>query len=120
MKKLFIFLVIMLISSSAFAHPPIEMTLSYDMKLKTLTVSMIHVVSTNRNQHYIKEIWVTEEEGDPVVFNYRRQQKPREVIEAIPFDAKEGDTIFVKVYCSKGGIKKASIVIPENKVESKE
>jgi len=121
MKKIFvfIFLVSMLISSPAFAHPPIEMTLDYDMATKTLTVNMVHVVSTNRNQHYIKEIWVTTEKGDPVVFNYRKQRKPREVVEKIPFDAKPGDTIVAKAYCSEGGIKSASFFVPLEDEEKK-
>ena len=121
MKKIFVFIFLasLLISSKASAHPPIEMTLDYDLAAKELTVNMIHVVSTNRNQHYIKEIWAATEKGDPVVFNYRRQQKPREVIEMIPFNAKPGDTIVVKAYCSEGGVKSASLFIPLDNKETK-
>ena len=119
MKKIFIliFFISLLAPLPAFAHPPKRMTLDYDMASKTLTISMVHVVSSNRDKHYIKEVLVTKNKGDPVVFHYRKQKSPRHVVKTIPLDAKEGDTIFVRVNCSKGGIKSASIVIPKKEAE---
>lgn len=109
---LFIMTYLLLSMTNAFATPPQEINLSYDSDKGILRVEAKHV--THKKKHYIRKMVIYHNaEENPKVLFFTRQSKPSEFLKNFLMQANPGDTIRVKLFCSKGGTKEKSIVIPE-------
>jgi DNA/RNA endonuclease YhcR with UshA esterase domain len=99
----------------AFAHPPSEITLTYDLATAVLHVKMAHVTN-DTNNHYIRKISVfRNDEKEPVNFHYSKQTSAQGMEVDLAFDIKPGDVLKIEAFCSKGGIGRATITIPQEK-----
>lgn len=97
---LFIFLVIV---SSAYAHPPSDIKITFDPKTKILKAVIVHNVSNPVN-HYIKKVDVGLN-GKEIIEHIISKQDNNEsqaVSYFIP-DVKDGDVLSVEGYCSISG-----------------
>ncbi len=90
------------------AHPPQSMDLEYDFVEKVVHIDLSHVVR-NGNDHFIKTAIVTKNDEEPIKSFYRKQSSPKTFTINVPLEAEGGDSIHVKVICSDGGTKKASV-----------
>lgn len=97
---LFFFL---LLISSAYAHPPSDIAISFDLKTKILKVVIVHNVSNPLN-HYINKVNVGLNGKDVIQQQISKQDNnnSQTVSYFIP-DAKLGDIISVDGYCSISG-----------------
>lgn len=63
----------------------------------------IQHLSKDQNDHYIKRIEVQKDNEPMQVMTPRQQVQPTGMTADFDYVAKEGDTFFIKAYCSKGG-----------------
>lgn len=105
--------------SSAFAHPPSEMNLNYIHEEELLRVEMTHV-SHDIRDHYIRKIYVFKNDEKSALVYLTRQNSPKIAIEDISIKADSEDVIRVKVFCSTGGAKEETVIVPELKIEEEE
>ena len=106
MKKItfFIFLSsLIMLYSTAYAHPPSDIIITYDVAAKTLHAVIIHNVS-NPASHFIKKVDIALNGKGIIEHQISRQDNNTEqtVSYLIP-DAKTGDTLSVEAYCSISG-----------------
>ena len=102
-RVLFISGAIILLTSSAFAHPPSDIRISYNESTKMLTAVIIHPVNDTKS-HYIKRVEVSLNGQKIIEQKISRQDNENDqgVSYFIP-DAKPGDKISVEAYCSVSG-----------------
>ena len=106
MKKKIVFLTMILglfLSSVAYAHPPSDIKITFDLATKMLTAVIYHNVS-NPLKHYIKKVDVGLNGKEILTQMISREDNnlTQTVTYLIP-DAKPGDTISVEGYCSISG-----------------
>ena len=101
--------------SSAFAHPPSDIIITYDSAAKMLKAVIMHNVS-NTEKHYISKVDVGLNGKEIILHSIRRQDNnaSQTVSYLIP-DTKPGDTLSVEATCSISGKLKKEIKVPENK-----
>ena len=92
-----------IVPSISYAHPPSEIKITYDSATKMLTAVIYHNVS-NSASHDIKRVDVGLNGKEIVSHLISRQDNnlTQSVTYLIP-DAKSGDTLSVKAYCSISG-----------------
>jgi hypothetical protein len=111
MVQIFLFIVSLFAgTTSAWATPPQELTPSYDLKNKILTVSVKHITK-DLDKHYIRKIAVVVNGEEQLVEYYKRQPEYMEFSYDFDLDHPPGTVIAVKAYCSDGGTKEAQMVI---------
>jgi desulfoferrodoxin (superoxide reductase-like protein) len=91
------------LSSTAYAHPPSDIKITYDSKTKILTALIMHNVSDVK-KHYINKVDVGLN-GREVISQAISQQDNninQRVSYLIP-DAKAGDILSVEAYCNISG-----------------
>lgn len=106
MKKVIEFLLVAVfvtICSVAYAHPPSDITISYDPAAKILKAVITHQVSNPAN-HYIKKVDVGLNGKEIIehVISKQDNNTAQTVMYLIP-DAKAGDVLSVEAYCSISG-----------------
>ena len=106
MKKMvlfFTFSILLFFASSAFAHPPSDIKITFDPASKILTAIILHNVS-NPSDHYIKKVDVGRN-GKEIVEHQISCQDNNEsqAVQYLIPDAKNGDAISVEGYCSISG-----------------
>lgn len=112
MKNMITFLFICLVlTGTAYAHPPKDIEISYDPATKILTASIIHDTS-NPLGHYIRRADVGLNGKEIVQQEISRQDSnsSQKVSYYIP-DTRPGDRLSVKGYCSISGKLKKEIVV---------
>lgn len=112
-KRILLGVVLLAMSASAsYATPPQDVKLSYDTSAKKLSVTITHA-SKDINHHYIRKYVITKNQDKPILLFRHRQDSPLEFTESVDLDAKPGDAIKVKVYCSDGGNAERELVVPK-------
>ena len=106
MKRIAIFLVTLVFlaaATSAYAHPPSDIKITFDPQTKILQAVIMHNVSDPLN-HYIKQVDVGLNGKEIIIHTISRQDnnESQTVSYLIP-DAKAGDVLSVEGYCSISG-----------------
>jgi hypothetical protein len=106
--------ILFLFPTFVLAVPPSTIEADYVKEDGKLYVIMGHV-SRDHTHHYIRktEIFINGKEA-AVEFN-RQQIDPNSYGFAISLSPKENDEVTIKAFCSEGGSKEVSLVIPEEK-----
>lgn len=98
-----------------YAHPASQVGVSYNKEEKVLNVEIKHV-SSNPRDHYIRLVYVSKNGEEPEKHIFVTQN-PQGLTMTVPMEAEGGDVIQVKTFCSKKGIKEATLTIPEDDAE---
>jgi RNA-binding protein YhbY len=104
MRKIIAILIgVFLSSTTAYAHPPQDIQITFDAKAKMLSAVIVHNVS-NPATHFIKEVDIALNGKEIIKQKMSRQDNnvSQSVMYVIP-DANEGDLISVEGYCSISG-----------------
>jgi len=105
MKKLTILTGVfsMAISGAVFAHPPSDIAIDCDLKIKTVKVNVAHT-SKDITKHYVDDVFVSVNGVKKITQESSTQSddKGQQVIYIIP-ELKSGDKVTVKADCSKFG-----------------
>ena len=111
MKKLFLCLMMLSFAATALAHYPTHIEVSFNRETKILAAKIIHTVE-NPSTHYIDKVEVYLNGSRILTHEISRQDTENEqvVLYLIP-DAKTGDELSVKAYCSFTGEKEKKIKI---------
>jgi hypothetical protein len=96
---------------SALAHPPSEIKLEYNVEAQSLVVNMKHV-SRDLSEHRIRRIVVFVNGNEFEAFPFVTQTSKEGQEATLAVQAKKGDVIAIKAYCSKGGIGEAEYTVP--------
>jgi hypothetical protein len=104
-------LVSLLVFSTAYAHPPSDIKITFDLKTKMLEAVIIHNTSNPAN-HYIKKVDVGLN-GREIIEHFisREDNNESQTVKYLIPDAKEADTISVEGYCSISGKLQKEITI---------
>ena len=114
MKKTVQLLVIfsfLLFNSVVWSHSPSNIKLEYDQKKGNLHIEMDHV-STSLREHRIRRLIVYKNDEKLINMVLTTQTSNSKVIEDVTVDAKAGDVIRIKAFCSEAGSGEAEITIP--------
>ncbi len=106
MRKIFIFTVtclFILLFSMAYAHPPLDIIITFDPKTKILSAVIMHNVNNPEN-HFIKKVDIGLNGKEIIEHKISRQDNntSQSVSYLIP-DARPGDRLSVEAYCSISG-----------------
>ena len=113
MKKISLFLCgfILFLFSSAFAHPPSDITITFDPNTKILKALIAHSVSNPRTHFILKvDIGLNGREIIEQTISRQDNAEGQSVSFYIP-DASVGDTLSVEGYCSISGKLKKQIQV---------
>ena len=92
-----------LICTLAYAHPPQDITITYDAATKTVKAVITHQVSNPQN-HYIKKVDVGLNGKEVIEHSISRQDNnSTQIVTYLIPDAKAGDIISIEAYCSISG-----------------
>jgi len=112
MKKIIAFLIIsFVICSTAYAHPPSDIKITYNPNTKVLTAVIMHNVSDVK-KHFIYKV-DTALNGKEII-NQARSQQDNNISQTVSYlipDAKAGDSLSVEGYCNLSGSLKKEIEI---------
>ena len=103
-------LVMVFFTAPAYSHNPASVTLKYDLKKQTLTVTVTH--SPFSGDHYVKEIEVGKNGQSVGKYPYTLQPGEKFAY-TYQISAQPGDVLEVKASCSKYGSKTGKIVVKE-------
>ena len=106
MKRIAAFLIVFVFAaaiSTAYAHPPSDIKITFDAKTKILQAIIMHNTSNPLN-HYIKKVDVGLNGREVIEHAISREDnnESQTVRYLIP-DVKDGDVISVEAYCSISG-----------------
>jgi hypothetical protein len=114
MKKrslVFILLGLCAAASTAYAHPPSDIKITFDLKTKMLQAVILHNTSNPVN-HYINKVDVGLNGKEIITHNISREDNNvSQTVRYLVPDAKDGDTISVEGYCSISGKLKKQITV---------
>jgi hypothetical protein len=105
------FIIFFTVASTAYAHPPSDIKISFDPNTKVVTAVIMHYVSNPLN-HYIKKVDLGLNGREIIEQSISRQDNndSQTVSYLIP-DVKAGDVVSVEGYCSISGTLKKQIVV---------
>jgi desulfoferrodoxin (superoxide reductase-like protein) len=92
------------------AHPPKDVSVSYDLAQQTLSVTITHK-TTFTSKHYIKAVTITQNGTAVSTEEYTNQPKEKPFIYTYPLPAAAGDVLEVKAVCKIFGSKEAKITV---------
>lgn len=106
-------LIALAVATGAFAHPPSEITLTYDKAEHLLTVTVVHE-SRHVTKHYIRKATVTLNGTQIIVQQFSKQFTASEQ-PAVYFigEAAPGDVLAVTVVCNLLGQKTGKVTVSE-------
>jgi len=114
MKKIFTFALacfFLAICSTVYAHPPSEITITFDPKTKILTAVIAHNVSIPQ-RHFIKQVDIALNGQEIISQTFNRQDDNfGQTVSYRVSEAKPGDTLSVEAYCSISGKLKKEIKV---------
>jgi len=97
--------------STAYAHPPYDIKITFDPNTKIVTARIVHNVSNPLN-HYIKKVDVGLNGKEIIEHNIFRQDNfDSLMVSYLVPDVKDGDVISVEGYCSISGKLQKEIVV---------
>ena len=111
MNKLVLLALILLIATPILAHPPEEISGTYDPDSQMLTITILHKVADPLD-HYIKEV-VVARSGKTILeqkFNSQFSDQEQVVIMMLP-NLKEEIELRVQASCNKSGKNAAAITV---------
>ena len=110
-SMIFVALILVLIASTAYAHPPSDIKITFDPQTKILSAVIIHNVS-NPTNHFIKQVDVGLNGKKIIEHSISREDnnETQTVSYLIP-DVKDGDVLSVEGYCSISGKLKKEITV---------
>jgi len=110
-----VFLSVLTAVSTAYAHPPSDIKITFDSETKMLEAVIVHNTN-NPATHYIKKVDVGLNGKEIIEHQISREDnnQTQEVRYFIP-DAKDGDVISVEGYCSISGKLKKEITVQKAK-----
>jgi hypothetical protein len=88
--------------SPTLAHPPTQMTLSYNYDNQVLTVTVFHSV-TDPNTHYIELITINKNGAFAMNRTYTSQTSTSSMVDTFDVDAEDNDILQVTAICSISG-----------------
>lgn len=101
---------LLLLSIPSEAHPPANVSLSYDQNNQTLNVTIMHTVSAPAG-HYIARVEVTKNDQAVLSQNYTSQPSSYPFTYSYPVNATSGDVLKATATCSIRGSKPAEITV---------
>ncbi len=115
MKKILVLTVLMLLvfGTAAMAHPPQNITASFNMENQMLTVEFTHTVGGENSNHYIDQLNIMLNETEVITQIPGKQLKNSESFTYYMPGVTSGDTIEVIAKCSIQGDRSASITVGE-------
>lgn len=96
-------------SQIAYAHPPQDVQLSYDLKAQTLSVTIVH--KTGFGFHYIDSIIVKKNGIEVSTSKYDNQPDPAKFTYTYKVAAGKGDSLEVTVKCNLSGSKTETLSV---------
>jgi len=113
--KAFMFTLIISVLSIAYiqpanAHPPKEVSISYDLTQQTLSVAITHK-TTFTSRHHIKTVTITRNGAVVSTEEYTDQPDESPFTYTYSVPAMAGDVIKVEVTCNVFGSKEATITV---------
>lgn len=95
--------ILVAVYTAAWAHPPKDITITYDPVTKILKAVIIHDVS-NPEKHFIKKVDVSLN-GKEIIQHLisRQDNNDTQTVSYLIPDANPGDTLAVEGYCSISG-----------------
>ena len=106
MRKIFMFIAACLflaVCSTAYAHPPSDIIITFDTKTKMLNAAIMHNVS-NPESHFIKKVDIALNGKDIITHTLSRQDNNvSQTVRYLVPDVKAGDTLSVEAHCSISG-----------------
>ena len=113
MKKAYIFILALCISSTAFAHPPKKINVSYNKDIKELDVEIKHPVYDPKT-HYTKRVVISKNGKEIISDNFEEQEnKSGHKLKYVIRNLEKGDRITVKALCNVYGNTEESIIVKE-------
>ena len=119
MKTLLVAILTVLIPAAAFATPPGDLNLSFDVDKGQITVQGPHPTQ-EMTEHFIRRVVVVKNDEPARTFYYPRQTSASEFKYTIELSIVPGDNIHVEVHCNQGGSKAGDLVIPEASTQDAE
>lgn len=98
-------------ASSAYAHPPSDIKITFDAKTKILNALITHNVSDTR-KHYIKKVDVGLNARE--IIGQQISEQDNNLTQSVSYfipDVKDGDMLSVEAYCSISGKLKKEIQV---------
>jgi len=118
-KLALIVALLMMIPNAVNAHPPSDLTLSYDLEKQTLYIKMRHTTHDPR-EDYIRKMEVSVNGQEPILKHYTIQLNTLEFSENVSIPAKEGDSIRIKAFSKEGGSSEATMLVPKKEEKKSE
>ena len=100
----------LLLPQQAFADPPQDLSLRYDMKAQTLSVSITHK-STFTGFHYIKQVQIKKNQEPLETADYDSQAGKATFVYTYKVPAKPNDLLEVTAVCNLQGKKTATLKV---------
>lgn len=94
------------------AHPPGDVTLTYDPTAQTLTAAIVHKTSSP-NSHYVKKVEIRINGKLVGAYTYQQQPDSAEFSYTYQIPASTGDTIEFTASCNRFGSKKATLIVQQ-------
>jgi glucose/arabinose dehydrogenase len=95
------------------AHPPADVSLSFDQENQTLNVTIMHKVSTP-SSHYVARVDLTKNGQIVHSFDYTSQPTSTQFTYSYAMNASGGDVLKATATCSIAGSKTGVLTIPKN------
>ena len=112
-RTLIVFFILVCAVRAVEAHPPRDMTLTYDKEKGTLHISLSHI-SKNPRDHFIRKIIVYKNNEELEEHYFVTQTSGKGLETDISIEAGAGDVIGIKAICNKAGYAEAKLTIEEN------
>jgi hypothetical protein len=106
-----------LMTVGAWATPPTDVKLSYDVEKHMLHIEAQHP-SHKLDKHFLRRVRVMVNDAEAKEFRYTRQDEPSRFVKDIEIEAKPKDKIIVEIICSEGGSKTVEFVVPSPEEKS--
>jgi len=103
---------LMVLSSTLYAHPPKDVTLSYDAGAQVLSVTITHSTFFP-SKHYVKMLEIRKNGTEVSSTPYSSQPDSDTFTYTFPMKASPGDEISATAICNVFGAKAGTIVLPK-------
>ena len=110
LSVLFLFL---LITTTAMAHPPAEVTAQFDLEKSILAVEISHNVGGGSNSHYIKELTISLGGKEVIVQKTTRQISDTQTFLYFMPTVEAGDEIGIVAVCNIAGQGDIQVTVEE-------
>ncbi len=95
------------------AHPPADVSLSFNANNNTLNVAITHTVSSP-SSHYVAQVDIIKNDQTILSQKYTSQSSLSKFSYSYPLNASAGDILKAKASCSIAGSRTGELTVPEN------